>query len=197
MLLPYCKKNCLEAGIDEAGRGCLAGPVYAAAVVLPSHFNHPLLRDSKKLTHNQRFFIRKEIEKHAIAFSVAYVDERIIDKINILNASIKAMHLAVKALDPEPEHLLVDGNYFKPFGKIPYTTVVKGDNTYTSIAAASILAKTYRDEAMTKLSQLYPQYGWENNKGYGTATHIKAIELHGLSKKHRRSFQLKSLATLK
>lgn len=193
MLQPCFKKDCLEAGLDEAGRGCLAGPVFAAAVILPHDFSHYLLRDSKTLNHFQREFLRTEIEIEAISFSVAHVDENTIDHINILQASIKAMHLAVDGLSKKPKHLAVDGNYFLPYPKINHKTFVKGDNTYLNIAAASVLAKTYRDDWMVKLHDEFPEYGWVNNKGYGTKTHVDAIKKYGLTPYHRRSFHVKSL----
>lgn len=193
MLEPCYKKDCLEAGLDEAGRGCLAGPVFASAVILPPDYSHPLLRDSKTLNHNQRELLRSEIEKNAICYSVKSVDELTIDLINILRASIKAMHLAVTGLSVQPQHLTVDGNYFLPYPKIAHKTFVKGDNRFMNIAAASILAKTYRDEWMEKLHKKYPEYNWANNKGYGTKTHVDAIKNYGLTPYHRRSFHVKSL----
>ena len=193
MLDAYFKKNCLEAGLDEAGRGCLAGPVFAAAVILPSDFKHPLLRDSKTLTKIQREKLRMEIEKHSIDFSVYQIDEKTIDRINILQASIKAMHMAIKSLKIKPHHLIIDGNYFVPTKNIPYKTIVKGDNKYLSIAAASILAKTYRDEWMMRIHNQFPSYNWEQNKGYGTREHVLAIMENGFTKFHRKSFHIKSL----
>jgi len=187
------KNNCLEAGLDEAGRGCLAGPVFASAVILPIDYSHSLLRDSKTLTHTQREKLRLDIEKDALAFAVTKVDEKTIDRINILQASIKAMHKAIGRLDSKPDHLLIDGNYFKPYKKTPYKTIVKGDNTYMNIAAASILAKTYRDDWMYKLHSKFPQYHWDSNKGYGTQKHVEAIRKYGLTPYHRKSFQVKSL----
>jgi ribonuclease HII len=186
------KNNCLEAGLDEAGRGCLAGPVFASAVILPSDYSNPLLRDSKMLNHRQRENLRQDIENNALAYSVCLVDEKTIDRINILQASIKAMHKAIARLSTQPEHLIIDGNYFKPYKKTPYQTIIKGDNTYMNIAAASILAKTYRDDWMRKLNLKYPQYHWDLNKGYGTQKHVEAIKQFGLTPYHRRSFQVKS-----
>lgn len=193
MLEPCYKKDCLEAGLDEAGRGCLAGPVFASAVILPFDYSHPLLRDSKTLNRNQRELLRSEIEKNALSFSVKQVDEKTIDTINILKASIKAMHLAVKGLSQQTQHLAVDGNYFLPYPKIAHKTFVKGDNRFMNIAAASILAKTYRDDWMEKLDKEYPEYNWASNKGYGTKTHVEAIKNNGLTPYHRRSFHVKSL----
>jgi ribonuclease HII len=187
------KKDCLEAGIDEAGRGCLAGPVFAAAVILPPDFSHPLLRDSKTLTESQRDQLRDQIEKNAISFSVKSINEKTIDAINILRASIKAMHHSVKHLKVNPQHLLVDGNYFLSYKKIEHKTIVKGDNKFLNIAAASILAKTYRDEYMKKIHKKHPEYDWHDNKGYGTKNHIEAIKKFGLTAYHRRSFHVKSL----
>ena len=185
-----------EAGCDEAGRGCLAGPVFAAAVILPSQFRHPLLNDSKKMSRKNREVLRGIIEKEAIAWAVEAVGPEEIDKINILEASITAMHRAILKLNPLPDYLLIDGNRFKPVGDLPYTTVVKGDATYLSIAAASVLAKTHRDEYMDSLSREYPQYGWVENKGYPTAKHLEAILDHGFTPHHRRSFHPKGLQKL-
>ncbi len=193
MLKPCFKKNCLEAGLDEAGRGCLAGPVYAASVILPANFKDKLLRDSKTLTASQRQTLRLTIEQNAIDFSVQSIDETTIDKINILKSAIKAMHLSIDNLKMKPQHLLVDGNYFINYKNIPHKTIVKGDNTYLNIAAASILAKTYRDEKMEELHNQFPEYHWNKNKGYGTRLHIEAIRNHGLTPYHRRSFQVKAL----
>lgn len=189
LLSNYSGKE-LEAGVDEAGRGCLAGPVFAAAVILPSDFSHPFLNDSKQLTEEQREELRPVIEKHAVAFAVRSVSHKEIDKINILNAAIKAMHLSLKDLSTQPEHIIVDGNRFKPYGKIPATTIVEGDAKYLSIAAASVLAKTYRDEFMLKLHDQFPQYKWNTNKGYATLKHRKAIEEFGPCDHHRMSFTL-------
>jgi len=180
----------LEAGLDEAGRGCYAGPVFAAAVILPANFYHPLLNDSKKLTEKNRAVLKPIIEKEAIAWAVASVSQTEIDEINILQASIKAMHLAVAALKRKPKYLIVDGNRFKPYKNIPHTCIVKGDGKYASIAAASILAKTHRDAYVETLHKAYPMYGWNKNKGYGTAVHRAAIEVHGLCEYHRKSFAI-------
>jgi ribonuclease HII len=180
----------LEAGIDEAGRGCLAGPVTAAAVILPPNTNLPLLNDSKKMTEKQRYALRPEIEKQAIAFAIAHVYQDEIDTINILNASIKAMHLALEQLSPKPIHIAVDGNRFKPFKEIPFDCIIKGDGKYQNIAAASVLAKTYRDDYMILLDYKYPGFGWEKNKGYPTKSHREAIKIFGITKHHRVSFQL-------
>ena len=180
----------LEAGTDEAGRGCLAGPVTAAAVILSPKLNIPLLNDSKKLTEKQRYYLRPIIEKNAIAFGVAFVYQQKIDKINILNASIRAMHLAMKKLKINPEFIVADGNYFSPFKKIPHKCIIKGDGKYQNIAAASILAKTYRDDYMKKLGSDFPEYKWNNNKGYPTQYHRVAIKEFGVTEHHRKSFQL-------
>ncbi|MDO7575595.1 MAG: ribonuclease HII [Flavobacteriaceae bacterium] len=180
----------LEAGTDEAGRGCLAGPVTAAAVILPPDFNEPLLNDSKKLTEKQRQYLRTIIEKSALAFAVAHCTQKEVDKINILNAAIKAMHKAIHKLDPLPTHILVDGNRFHPFKKIPHQCIIKGDGKYQNIAAASILAKTYRDDLMVALDQKHPQYDWKNNKGYPTKKHREAIGSVGITAHHRKTFRL-------
>lgn len=190
MLQPFYQEKLLEAGCDEAGRGCYAGPVYAAAVILPVDFFHPLLNDSKQLSEKQRDELRPFIEKEAIAFAVAAVDNDEIDQVNILKASFKAMHLAIDQLHKRPGLLLIDGNRFIPYQKIPHQCFVKGDGRFASIAAASILAKTYRDEYMYRIHEEFPQYGWNKNKGYGTAVHRKAIEEHGLCRFHRKSFRL-------
>jgi ribonuclease HII len=190
MLAPFLNNKLIEAGLDEAGRGCYAGPVFAAAVILPKDFYHPLLRDSKKLKEKDRDLLRPVIEKEAIAYAVAAVDNEEIDTINILQASYKAMHIALDNLSVIPEQLLVDGNRFKPYQKILSHCIIKGDDKYASIAAASILAKTYRDEYMKKIHEQYPHYGWEKNKGYGTLIHRKAIEQYGLCKYHRKSFNI-------
>ena len=182
----------LEAGTDEAGRGCLAGPVTAAAVILPKKNNLPLLNDSKKLTEKQRYALRPEIEKQALAYAVAHVYQEEIYEINILNASIKAMHLALKQLSLIPEFIVVDGNRFKQFEDIPHACVVKGDGKYQNIAAASVLAKTYRDDYMKKLDTEFPQYNWNKNKGYPTKKHREAIVTFGTTVHHRISFQLLS-----
>lgn len=190
MLKSYLYHNLIEAGCDEAGRGCLAGPVFAAAVILPKNFKHPVLDDSKKLTARQRELLREEILSSAIAWNVAFVDNKEIDEMNILRASIKAMHLAIDGLPKRPQFLLIDGNRFFPYGDIGYKTIIKGDGLYFSIAAASVLAKTFRDEYMIKLSSEYPHYGWDRNKGYGTLLHKKAILKYGITKYHRKSFSL-------
>lgn len=179
-----------EAGCDEAGRGCLAGPVFAAAVVLPDDFEHPWLNDSKQLSERRRNELRAVIESSALTWCVAMVDNHEIDGINILNASILAMHKALDGLDVRPRHILVDGNRFKPYHDVPFVTVVKGDGKYGNIAAASILAKTHRDEYMCKLHDEYPQYGWNVNKGYPTVDHRNAIRQYGPTPYHRMSFKL-------
>ena len=189
-LLPFLQDGRIEAGCDEAGRGCLAGPVFAAAVILPDQFNHPLLNDSKQLTEHQRNTLRPIIEQEALAWCVGVVTATEIDEINILNASILAMHRALDGLGIRPEAILVDGNRFKPYHDIPYTCIVKGDATYRSIAAASILAKTHRDEFMDRIAAEYPQYAWDKNKGYPTKAHRQAIEQTGPSPYHRMSFRL-------
>ena len=180
----------LEAGTDEAGRGCLAGPVTAAAVILSPKLNIPLLNDSKKLTQKQRYYLRPIIEKNAISFGVAFVYQKEIDKINILNASIRAMHLAIKKLKINPQFIVADGNHFSPFKKIPHKCIIKGDGKYQNIAAASILAKTYRDDYMIKIGSDFPEFKWNNNKGYPTRDHRAAIEKFGLTEHHRKSFRL-------
>jgi ribonuclease HII len=192
VLKAYHQSKLIEAGCDEAGRGCLAGPVYAAAVILPKDFAHPLLNDSKQLTEEKRLMLRPIIEQVAIAFAVAKVSHTEIDKINILRASIKAMHIAISKLSAKPELLLIDGNRFQKYFDIPHQTFVKGDGIYASIAAASVLAKTYRDEEMMKLHKKFPVYDWQSNKGYGTLQHREAIALHGRCKWHRTSFKLKT-----
>lgn len=189
-LKPFMLPDVLEAGCDEAGRGCLCGPVSCAAVILPPDFECPELNDSKKLTEKKREALRPIIEGNALAWAVVMVDAEEIDAINILNASITGMQRALDKLIVRPQHILVDGNRFKPYGDIPYTTVVKGDATYMSIAAASILAKTHRDELMDKLAEEYPQYGWAVNKGYPTKAHRAAIAEYGITPLHRRSFRL-------
>ena len=189
-LKKYYLKNRVEAGTDEAGRGCLAGPVVAAAVLLPTDFYHPLLNDSKQLTEKQRDILRPFIEKHALSFGVSYVFETKIDEINILQASILAMHLAIEKLTMEPEHIIVDGNKFKPYKNIPHTTIVKGDAKFMSIAAASVLAKTYRDDFMQNLDLEFPNYQWRKNKGYPTLFHRNAIQEFGITVYHRKSFRL-------
>lgn len=195
MLKSYFNKNVLEAGCDEAGRGCLAGPVYAAAVILPPRVRLPQLDDSKKLTLDTRNILRKKIEEKALAWAVASCSEREIEKYNILNCSILAMQRAVQKLATRPEHLLIDGNRFKPFDFYSYTTIVKGDAKFKSIAAASILAKTHRDEYMIKLSKQYPEYGFDKHKGYGTQKHVQAIQKWGYLDCHRKTFQLKKLSS--
>ncbi len=191
MLAPYYQNKLVEAGCDEAGRGCLAGPVFAAAVILPKDFYHPLLNDSKQVPEKDRLELRGYIETNAIAHAVAMVNNNEIDRINILWASFKAMHLALKKLKLTPELLLIDGNRFKPYKKIPHHCIVQGDASYSSIAAASILAKTYRDEYMQRLHKKHPVYSWNSNKGYGTAAHCEAIELHGQCKYHRKTFKVR------
>lgn len=188
MLQPYLHKNLLECGLDEAGRGCLAGPVFAAAVILPPDFNNELLNDSKQLSEAKRYQLRPIIEWQAIAWGVGMVMTDEIDKINILNASFLAMHRALEQLKVQPQHLLVDGNRFKTTLTIPYTCVVKGDATYQSIAAASILAKTYRDDYMNNLDAQYPQYQWAVNKGYPTKVHREAIQQFGITPHHRLTY---------
>ena len=190
LLLPFYHNKFTEAGLDEAGRGCFAGPVYAAAVILPKDFYHPLLNDSKQLTKEEREYLRPIIEKESISYAVASVDNDEIDQINILQASFKAMHLALNRLSIKPEMLLVDGNHFKPYKKMPYHCIVKGDGKYASIAAASILAKTYRDSFMLSLHKKFKMYCWNNNKGYGTPEHRNAIKIHGFSRYHRKSFKI-------
>ncbi|MFZ2432213.1 MAG: ribonuclease HII [Lutibacter sp.] len=189
-LKKYYLKNTVEAGTDEAGRGCLAGPVVAAAVLLPADFYHPLLNDSKQLTEKQREILRPFIEKNALAFGVSYVFEAKIDEINILQASILAMQLAIEKLAIEPEHIIVDGNKFRPYKNIPHTTIVKGDAKFMSIAAASVLAKTYRDHFMKNLDLEFPNYKWRENKGYATLFHRNAIREFGTTVYHRKSFRL-------
>lgn len=186
----YYDEKLIEAGCDEAGRGCLAGPVFAAAVILPKDFTHDLLDDSKQIKEEHRLELRTYIEKYALAHAVAKVDPDEIDKINILNASFKAMHLAIAKLNTPPQLLLIDGNRFTPYHSTPHICIVKGDSKYASIAAASILAKTYRDDFMKELHTQYPQYKWHINKGYPTQAHREAISLHGITKHHRKSFTL-------
>lgn len=190
MLLPYLNKNIREAGCDEAGRGCLAGAVFAAAVILPESFQSELLNDSKQLSEKQREALRPQIEREAIAWAVGIVSPEEIDEINILNASFLAMHRAIEKLSVCPEHLLIDGNRFRPYKDIPHTTIVKGDGKYLSIAAASILAKTHRDEYMQRLHEEYPFYDWNQNKGYPTQKHRAGITVHGATPYHRKSFTL-------
>lgn len=189
MLKTFYQDTLIEAGCDEAGRGCFAGPVFAAAVILPKDFSNDVLNDSKKLSAEQRNEMRRCIEEEAIAYSVASVEVDEIDAINILNASFKAMHLAIAQLSKEPELLLIDGNRFNKYNTVQHYCIIKGDGIYASIAAASILAKTYRDEYMAKLHEQFPFYGWNNNKGYGTSVHRKAILEHGLCEHHRKSFR--------
>ena len=189
----FMHEDLIEAGCDEAGRGPLAGPVYAAAVILPKDFYHPLLNDSKKMTEKARETLRPIIEREAIAWAVEEVSAEEIDNINILNASIAGMQRAVRKLSTKPEFLLIDGNRFKPCDGIPHQCVVKGDATYASIAAASVLAKTYRDEHMRRLAKEFPQYGWDRNMGYPTKEHIDAIIAHGYTPHHRKSFHVKQL----
>lgn len=190
MLLPSLHNDLLEAGCDEAGRGCLAGAVYAAAVILPRDFRNELLNDSKQLTEKMRYALREVIEREAISYAVGIVSPEEIDKINILNASFLAMHRAVEQLTPLPEHLLIDGNRFSPYPHIPHTTVIKGDGKYLSIAAASILAKTYRDDYMNRLHLEHPHYEWQKNKGYPTRKHREAIRQWGITPYHRKSYNL-------
>ena len=190
MLLPYLNKELIEAGCDESGRGCLAGSVYAAAVILPKDFKNELLNDSNLLTEHQRYALREVIEKEALAWAVGVVTPAEIDEINILNASFLAMHRAVDGLKLKPQHLLIDGNRFKKYQDVPHTTVVKGDGKYLSIAAASILAKTYSDDYMKALHEEYPYYDWSSNKGYPTKKHRAAIREYGTTPYHRMTFNL-------
>lgn len=190
MLLSHYYEGLVEAGCDEAGRGCLAGSVYAAAVILPPDYENELLNDSKKLSAKKRYTLRAEIERDAVAWAVGVVTPEEIDKINILNASFLAMHRALDQLKVRPEAIIVDGNRFKPYQELPFTTIVKGDGKYLSIAAASILAKTYRDDYMQALAKEYPQYDWQSNMGYPTKKHRKAISEHGVTPYHRKSFNL-------
>jgi ribonuclease HII len=190
MLKPFYTPGLIEAGCDEAGRGCLAGPVYAAAVILPSDYSNELLNDSKKLSEPRRYQLRETIINEAVAYSVAFCTAEEVDEINILNASIQAMHRAVKGLKTRPEHLIIDGNRFKKYEDIPHTCVVKGDAKYLSIAAASILAKTFRDDYMLSIHEEFPSYAWSRNKGYPTKDHRKAIAQNGPTVHHRKSFRL-------
>jgi len=190
MLKPYFQDELIEAGCDEAGRGCLAGPVFAAAVILPKDFSHPLLNDSKQVLEKDRYELRPIIESTAIAFAVASISNREIDRINILKASFKAMHVALNKLTHLPGLILVDGNRFAKYKRIPHKCIIKGDEIYTSIAAASILAKTYRDDYMVQLHDKFPHYGWITNKGYATLEHRDAIAAHGECRHHRKSFRL-------
>lgn len=190
MLQPFYQKDLLEAGTDEAGRGCYAGPVFAAAVILPHNFFHPLLNDSKQVNKGNRDALRKIIESSAICFAVVSIDNQEIDRTNILKASFRAMHLAIEQLQPSPGLLLIDGNRFVPYNQTPHHCFVKGDARFASIAAASILAKTYRDAYMQELHNEFPEYGWDRNMGYGTLQHRLAIEKHGLCKYHRKSYRI-------
>lgn len=189
-LASFLHPDLLEAGCDEAGRGCLAGPVFAAAVILPKDFHHPLLNDSKQLTEKQRDTLREVVEREALAWAVAQLDAPEIDRLNILNASIAAMHRALDALPVRPEFVLVDGNRFRPYPGVPHQTVVKGDGKFASIAAASVLAKTHRDEWMRRLDAEHPQFNWRKNMGYPTEAHRTAIRQFGATAHHRRSFRL-------
>lgn len=189
-LLSYFNKNTIEAGCDEAGRGCLAGPVFAAAVILPPDFKNELLNDSKKLTEKQRFKLRPMIEREALAWAVEAVSNIEIDQVNILNASFFAMNRAVQKLGIVPEHLLIDGNRFRTQSEIPFTCMIKGDGRFFSIAAASVLAKTYRDDFMDKIHEEFPNYNWYKNKGYPTKKHREGIKLYGVTKYHRMTFRL-------
>jgi len=192
MLQSFYQTELIEAGCDEAGRGCLAGPVFAAAVILPSGFFHPLLNDSKQVLEKDRNELRTVIEKEAVSYAVASVDNEEIDQINILKASFKAMHLALNKLKKRPQLLLIDGNRFYKYKRTPHRCIIKGDELFTSIAAASILAKTYRDEHMMRLHDEFPHYSWNTNKGYGTAVHCSAIEQHGQCKYHRKTFRMRA-----
>lgn len=189
-LLNFYQEQFIEAGCDEAGRGCYAGPVFAAAVILPANFYHPLLNDSKKLSEKQRTELAPIIKSNAIAWAIASQTAAEIDASNILKASIKSMHLALDQLKKRPQFIAVDGNRFYPYKKVPHQTIVKGDGKYAHIAAASVLAKTARDAYMQEAHLQYPQYGWDKNKGYGTAIHRAAIEAHGLCFEHRKSFNI-------
>jgi ribonuclease HII len=197
MLFPFLQEYEIEAGCDEAGRGCLAGPVCAAAVILPFDFYHPLLHDSKTLDEETRYLLRPVIEEASLAFAVAFVDHATIDRINILQASFQAMHDAIAKLALKPSWLLIDGNRFKPYTGIPHTCVVKGDGRFMSIAAASVLAKTYRDDFMQVLHDKFPHYRWHENKGYPTMFHRQAIHEFGLSSYHRKTFNCKPVEQLK
>ena len=190
MLKSHYHKGLVEAGCDEAGRGCLAGSVYAAAVILPPNYENAALNDSKQLTEKQRYALREVVLRDAVAWAVGVVTPAEIDKINILNASILAMHRALDQLSPRPQAVIVDGNRFKPYQDLPWATIVKGDGKFLSIAAASILAKTFRDDYMNQLAEEYPLYDWKGNKGYPTRKHREAIRLHGVTPYHRRSFNL-------
>ena len=190
MLRSYFNETLVEAGLDEAGRGCLSGPVVASAVILPKYYQHNLLNDSKQLTKKQRETLRADIIRDALAYEIAEVSNHEIDEINILKASMKAMHLAVDKLTIRPEHLLIDGNRFPNYPLIPHTCIVKGDSKFSSIAAASILAKTYRDDLMENLAKEFPEYGWEHNAGYPTLKHRKAIQEFGVTEHHRLTFRM-------
>lgn len=190
MLKPFYQEELIEAGCDEAGRGCLAGAVYAAAVILPKDYQNEKLNDSKQVTEKQRYELREEIQRDAIAWAVGVVDQKEIDQINILRASILAMHRAVEQLKVQPQYLIIDGNRFTPYKKLPFSTIVKGDGKYLSIAAASILAKTYRDDYMNQLHEEFPNYDWNKNKGYPTKKHRAAIKEFGTTPYHRRTFNL-------
>lgn len=190
MLLETFSHSNFECGTDEAGRGCLAGPVTAAALILPKGFEHNLLNDSKQLSEKIREHLKPIIEANAIAYAVTHLEPKVIDEINILNASIKAMQISIIKLSPLPDYIIVDGNRFKPVNDIPYSTIIKGDSKYLSIAAASVLAKTYRDEYMNKIHEEFPMYNWKKNKGYPTAEHREAIRKYGTTKYHRMSFRL-------
>ena len=190
MLEPHFYTDLIEAGCDEAGRGCLAGSVYAAAVILPSDYDNPEFNDSKKLTEKKRYLLREQVQRDAVAWAIGVVTPEEIDKINILNASFLAMHRALDQLKVRPEAVIVDGNRFKPYHDLPYTTIIKGDGRYQAIAAASILAKTYRDDYMAELAIQYPQYDWQSNKGYPTKKHREAIKNYGITPFHRRSYNL-------
>ena len=196
MLQNHYYEGLVEAGCDEAGRGCLAGAVYAAAVILPPDYENALLNDSKQLTERRRYQLRTEVERDAVAWAVGVVGPEEIDRINILNASILAMHRALDQLSVRPQAVIVDGNRFKPYGDLPWTTIVKGDGKYLAIAAASILAKTYRDDYMNRLAEEFPQYDWMSNKGYPTRRHREAIRQHGITPYHRRSYNLRGTVEL-
>lgn len=191
MLKPFHQETFPEAGCDEAGRGCLAGPVFAAAVILPTDFTHPLLNDSKQLKEKDRYALREVIIRESLSWNVASLDAAEIDRINILNASIASMHIALDGLTITPAFIIVDGNRFKRYKQIPHQTIIKGDGIYASIAAASILAKTFRDDFMLEQDALFPEYNWKKNKGYGTLDHRKALELYGPSPLHRKTFRVK------
>lgn len=190
MLLPHYFEGKIEAGCDEAGRGCLAGSVYAAAVILPKGYDNPLLNDSKQLTEKRRYALRDTIVRDAVAWAIGIVTPEEIDKINILNASFLAMHRALDQLTVRPEAIIIDGNRFTPYHDVPYATIVKGDGKYQAIAAASILAKTFRDDYMNRLATEYPYYDWQKNKGYPTRAHREGIRLHGITPYHRKSYNL-------